>query len=599
MRCRSMVASLVVSLLAAVAPAARAQSNDVEAYSNPYTPVETTLPGTATEAQLVNFESDSQTVYSSSASPQQNSASSGTSTIEGTIINAQTGEPVRRAQVTAFAYSERGDGSSHEPQFATSDANGHFVVNGLGAGKYRLRAEANRFATQSYGERRFGGRGKDVEVAAAQHLTGIDFRLMPCGVITGQVHDESGDPVEGAMVQAIPVGRTRGFQGGNQVQTNDLGQYRLYSLAPGQYLVQVAVSRPEDQQPGSQDAYVPMFYPDVTDPGAASTITVDPGGESQGIDVDVRPVHAVHVRGRVVNESNARSVQNAYVMLLPAAADPHKRTGAIAMLTASRYATNVGGSTGEFEIAGVPAGSYWATASVQPDDQHQYQGRTLVQVGEADVLGVTIPVSAGVSLAGRVRVDPQRALDFSKMSVAAIPSDSSTLGGQGTQARPDGGFLLENLAAGNYRVTVSGFPEEYYVKSVRVGGSDVLETGLTVDSASQSAQVDIVLSAGGSTVSGTVMKDQKPAQAMVFLVPDPPRRDRQDLYSMKRTQPDGSFSMLGLPPGDFKLFAFEDPDPGLVGDPSVLQPYEVKGYAVHLDEGQKQNVQLDLIPAPE
>ena len=55
--------------------------------------------------------------------------------------------------------------------------------------------------------------------------------------------------------------------------------------------------------------------------------------------------------------------------------------------------------------------------------------------------------------------------------------------------------------------------------------------------------------------------------------------------------------MLGLPPGDFKLFAFEDPDPDLQGDPSLLQPYETKGQSVHISDGQSQSVQLELIPA--
>jgi len=514
-------------------------------------------------------------------------------------VDAQTGEPVRKAEVTAIWSGRDTDASNHDPQSVSSDASGHFVISGLPAGKYRLRVEANRFAAQSYGESRFGGRGKDVEVAAGQHVTGLDVRLIPCGVITGAVHDEAGDPVEGAMMQAIPIGRHRGFQGGNQAQTNDLGQYRLYNLAPGEYLVQALLQRPGEQQlQEAQEAYVPMFYPGVTDPASAATITVDAGGETQGIDIDVRPVHAVRVSGRVVTASGGRNTQNAYVMLMPAAADPRRRLGAVAMMTASRYAANVEGPRGDFEISGVPAGSYWATATLQ-DDQRQSQGRVLVQVGDADVQGLTIPVSAGANLAGRVRVDPQRAFDYSKLAVAAIPVDGVPFGAQGTQVRPDGGFTLENLMGGSYRLQVSGFPEEYYLKAARLGGSDVLETGVSVDSSIASAQLDVVLSAGGSTISGTVVRDEKPAQATVFLVPDPPRRDREDLYSVKRTQADGSFSLLGLPPGDFKLFAFEDPDPGLTSDPSLLQPYESKGTSVHLEEGQKQTVQLELIPAQE
>ena len=114
---------------------------------------------------------------------------------------------------------------------------------------------------------------------------------------------------------------------------------------------------------------------------------------------------------------------------------------------------------------------------------------------------------------------------------------------------------------------------------------------------SGAAALDIMLSSSGGSVSGAVLKDHQPAQATVFLVPDPPRRDREDLYSSKPSKPDGTFTLVGLPPGDFKLFAFEDPDPELQPDPSILQPYEAKGQSVHIEDGQSQSVQLELIPA--
>lgn len=537
--------------------------------------------------------------------PAQSASSRGTADaaaggLEGTVTNAQTGEPVKKAEVTAFWVGGGTDTADHDPISVATDGNGRFSISGLAAGKYRVRTEANRFAAQAYGEHRPGSRGKDVTLAPGQQLHDLEFRLLPCGVITGEVHDEDGDAVEGALVQAVPVGRNRGFQGGNQVQTNDLGQYRLYNLTPGQYVLQVALQRSEAENPASQETYVPIFYPDATDPGQAVPITVESGSETQGIDVDLRRVHAVRVRGRVVNEAGARKVQNAYVMLMPSGADPRKRSGAIAMLAASRYGVNVANDQGDFEISGVPAGAYWATATLSlQDDDRQYQGRVALQVGDSDVQGLTIPVSPGVTMTGRVRVEPERSFDFTKLVVAVIPADPMTSGGQGAQAKTDGSFVVENLSAGTYRVAVSGYPEEYYLKSVRLGGGDVLETGLNVDSNSRSAPIEIVLSSGGVKVSGAVLKDHQPAQATVFLVPDAPRRDRQDLYSVKRTKPDGSFVMMGLPPGDFKLFAFEDPDPGLMSDPSLLQPYEAQGHSVHIEEGQNQTVQLDLIPAQE
>ncbi|HEV2425543.1 MAG TPA: carboxypeptidase-like regulatory domain-containing protein [Terriglobia bacterium] len=588
MRRRPIVLSPLLPLLMAMAPAMQAQANGSAALGLPEAPRAVSIDFDFVVAAQVAG------IIQGSRSSQQNSASTGTSSIEGTVADAQTGQPVRKAEVTAFATGQ----DAPDPQSIATDASGHFTIGGLPAGKYRLRVWANRFAPQAYGASRSGDRGKTVDVAAGQHVSGIDFRLVPCGVVTGEIHDESGDPVEGAMVQAVPVGRRRGFRGGSQGQTNDLGQYRLYNLPPGKYMIAAMMPRAEVRQPGTEEeAYVPTFYPGTTDPVSAAAIAVDPGTEAEGIDIDVHPVRAVRVSGSVMNLSGGGSTQNAYVMLMPAGLDPRRRRP-FGMMTAGRYSASAAGPRGEFEITGVPAGSYWAVANLQ-DSQRQYEGRVQVQVADADVQGVTIPVSAGANLTGHVRVDSQGRFDYSKLTVAAMPTDGVGFGGQGAQVRPDGSFTLENVPAGNYRLNVSGYPEGYYLKAVRFGGGDVLDTGLSVDATSGAAQLDILLSAGGSSVSGTVMNDGKPAQATVLLVPDPPHRDREDLYSVKSTKSDGSFSMPGLPPGDFKLFAFEDLDPGLMGDPSLLQPYESKGSAVHLDQGQKQTVQLELIPAQE
>jgi hypothetical protein len=217
-----------------------------------------------------------------------------------------------------------------------------------------------------------------------------------------------------------------------------------------------------------------------------------------------------------------------------------------------------------------------------------------VDVGDRDVSGVEVPVSAAVMLTGRVRVEPAQTLDFSKVVISLESLDSvNFMGGQATQAKSDGAFVLDSVAGGNYRLKVAGFPEQYYVKSARLGGGDVLEGGLTMTS---SGALDIVLSPSGGSISGAVLKDHQPAQAIVVLAPDPPHRDRRDLYSSKLTKPDGTFTLVGLPPGDFKLFALESPDVDL-DDPSSLQPYETKGLSVHNEDGKSQSVELELIPA--
>jgi hypothetical protein len=101
-------------------------------------------------------------------------------------------------------------------------------------------------------------------------------------------------------------------------------------------------------------------------------------------------------------------------------------------------------------------------------------------------------------------------------------------------------------------------------------------------------------------VDGTVLKDQLPVSAaMVVLVPNPPHRDREEMYSIKVTDGFGRFSMLGLPPGDFKLFAWEPVHGTDYNDPDFFQAFEDRGTGVHIEEKQTQTVQLEVITAEE
>ncbi len=61
----------------------------------------------------------------------------------------------------------------------------------------------------------------------------------------------------------------------------------------------------------------------------------------------------------------------------------------------------------------------------------------------------------------------------------------------------------------------------------------------------------------------------------------------------------GQFSVRGIAPGDYKLFAWEAIEEGAYQDPEFLRPYEERGKPIHVDEGSRLNSQLQLILANE
>jgi hypothetical protein len=55
----------------------------------------------------------------------------------------------------------------------------------------------------------------------------------------------------------------------------------------------------------------------------------------------------------------------------------------------------------------------------------------------------------------------------------------------------------------------------------------------------------------------------------------------------------------GLPPGDYKLFAWEELEGESFKDPDFLKTFESRGKPVRVREREQQAVQLELIPAEE
>jgi hypothetical protein len=287
----------------------------------------------------------------------------------------------------------------------------------------------------------------------------------------------------------------------------------------------------------------------------------------------------------------AKSLRNIYVSLAP-------RAAAEGSYSFSNYGGPVQNDSGDFEIHSVPPGPYTLSAFWN-DGNRQLYGRVPVEVSNANLNGVTVVLANPITLAGRFRVEGSSQFDYTRLGLILQALDS-TMGSGSAEIKTDGTLVVGNVYDGNYRVHVMGYPEGYYLKSVREGGSEVLESGLTISRSQPPARLEIVLSPDGGRVDGTVLKEQHPVSgAWVVLVPDPPHRDREEMYRWKATDGFGHFALLGLPPGDFKLFAWELVQGTNYTDPDFFGAFEGRGTPVHIGEGQQQTVQLELITSEE
>lgn len=506
-------------------------------------------------------------------------------TVTGTVINGSTHQPIRKARVQMNS----GLGVGFSQTIVTADDGGFEFVN-IPAGQYMLQAEATGYVL-----RMNESPWRALTLAPGEQRRDVVLSLLPEAVISGRVLDDQGDPVMDAMVYAfVPVysNHRRRFvltgQGGTG-QTDERGAYRLYNLSPGSYTLVAIFRRKDDPRPVTTP---PTFYPDVSDPDESSPITVEAGEEATDISFNLVVSPAVCVRGRASVASAPKTTIGSFVELVP------QNTWALPwMANDSRYRAQSRSDKGEFQVCGVPTGSYLALASANDrTNEHFYSGRAPVEVGSTDVNGVSIVVDPIFDLRGRVRTDPAAQTDFSHVMLYLVSQDRES-SAVGARVTADGTFVMHQVADAYYFFSARNFPPEFYLKSARLGGADLLASGMVVNYSMASATLDVVLSPNGGQVDGSVLDgDGKPvANADVEAVPDEAHRNRDEYYRSARSDAAGKFNILGLAPGDYTLYATDKDQYGSFKDPDFLQQIAGQGATVEIDEKQHQSVQLTLI----
>jgi len=510
-------------------------------------------------------------------------------TIEGVVLASTSGAPLSGVLITIRSK----DDSSSPSLVVITDAGGHYAVDGLQPGGYVIVAQRRGYIRQAYGQQKRNHEGTTLILGQGMKLHDIDFRLIPAGVITGRVFDEDREPIVGATVQALTSeyvqGERRLIGGATPVNTNDLGEYRIYGLAPDHYYVGVSgqasgetrAVRPKGTP--AEKLYLPTLYPNAPDLDQATAIDLDQGGELRGVDIVALTSSTFHIRGRIVGFGPTYQYTRAQLESVGVGWEANRGGADIAP-----------DAQGNFDFGGVTPGRYILSVILTQKGSFASAARS-VRVEHADVDDVVLEPSIASETRGRVRVQGSEGIDFRKVGVElSAPYSPPRFGIMSS----DGSFVFQNLGHYVYKIGVSGLPADFYVKSIRLGDQDLDDRTIDLSSIEQPAGVlEIVVSGTGGRLEGIVTNDKgAPSRgSMVVLIPDSSHRRESDLFKDAIADQDGRFVIRGVTPGDYKLFAWDDIKPGAWWDQEFLSRYEVRGEKVKIVENGHLSSSLELI----
>jgi protocatechuate 3,4-dioxygenase beta subunit len=521
-------------------------------------------------------------------------------TITGTVLSANTGEPLKKATVSLSQRSPKGDDSSERPLNATTDADGHFSINHIPPGRYDLLVDRTDYLPSHYGQDQPDKPGATLSLAPGQKMTDLLFRLNRMGIITGRVRDEDGDPVRGTSVTVLYHTTVRGkskIETVGRDNTNDLGEYRIVDLAPGNYSILASPPHADSwtDSPQQSDVYLPTYYSGTTESARASTIEVKSGDEISGIDFVFQPkppIRTYKIHGRVLNSLAEYPDAHIMVVLFP-------RRSAEPSFGADQKQSRLDTKTGDFEFKDVAPGEYVANAFSYAGGKFR-TARQNVDVTATDVDSVSLILTRGIDITGRMTLEGKSAVSTSDVSVWLFSVEEMGFGGQReAKVQPDGSFSLKEIGDGSYSLRIQSKCLECYLKSADANGVDVLTEGIQINSGVGPASVAMVYSSNTGALSGAVTtKDDLPAPgAMVVLVPDAASHQKPERYKTSTTDQYGHFEIRGVPPGYYSVFAWEKVSDDSYGDPEFLKPFQNMAEALDIAANEQKTVQLKMILA--
>ena len=466
--------------------------------------------------------------HSQTAPPSPQGVVAGLASLEGTVLDAETDQPLQDVKV------ELKLGNSLSQQ-GVVDSTGHFTFRGVKPGRYDLVPTKAGYVFWLKNAGTFDQVGRSITVRDnGKDVKAIELRLARTGVISGRVLDVAGSPIPNSQIRL-----NRQIYGEDGILTlvaaaklaiaDDRGEYRIPNVGPGEYRL-VVDGAPIKFSFGK--SAITTYYRDATDPTAAEPLVVKPGEEMRLADVVQKQVQGTPVRFRLIDNDNGPS-----------------STVRIYLTGETGYNTRASRVDPELlQLNAVLPGRLEALIAWHTSKGLAYNLVDLT-VGSSPIDQTLLPQLAN-----------QVTLQFKKRDATG---KLETL--TGVSCRLKSKFIMEPCAAGgttdfklpsdHYQIALGNVPSGFHVVEISGPGGAILSNAIPV---SGNGTFQVVFSNLGASVRGVVKEEDGRVvpDAVVALIPDEPLRGIGYLYRSIVSDVDGNFELSGIVPGKYHLFAW-------------------------------------------
>ena len=562
--------------------------------------------------------------------PPGRQAKTGTGKLRGKVVASDTGSVLRRAQV-------RISSTDIGTKTALTDPQGRYEFKDLPAGRFTVSVSKAGFVTMQFGQSRPFEPGHPIELADAQVLEKVDLALPRGSAVSGRILDEFGEPVADANVTAMRMqysgGRRRLMPMGRNSTTNDLGQFRLFGLPPGEYYVSATMrsldSMVFDMLGGSSggptgsnnnSGYAATYYPGTPNPGEAQRVSLAVGQEMSSVDIQLQPVKLARISG-VATSSDGKAMSGALVMLMPSMKE------AMAFMPAGTSRTD---KDGNFTLSNVAPGEYSlqiqsmaammnaatqamsmmnggdappATPSSPSPAEHEFVTANVTVTGD-DITGLIVTGTRGAKATGRIIFEGGDKPDkIATLRLMAAPTDTDNMPTAASvfgasSVTENGTFEIDSLVGGR-AFHILNLPKGWYFKQATHEGTDVTDRGYDFKPGETVENFEIVLTTKQQILSGAVTNDKGETAKEYTVVAFTDDQQKWSLTNSRwvasaRADQQGQFRITSLPAGSYFAIAVEYVEQGEWRDPEWLARASRTATRFTLDDGGTKTLDLKL-----